>query len=387
MPVFWSGSGSRSVECLKDYELYCASLPFLCCIYLFLLFFNRVLPEALYAELHPCGAAVVHGDLRLVRMYFALGPAERLDGKVAIITGGASGIGHSAVKLFWENGAKLDENVSYVHCDVSKEENVSNLIDAAVSKYGTLDIMYNNAGIIDCIAGSILTMEKSALDEVLGVNLVGELLGAKHAARVMVPNHKDCILFTGSASASIVLLSSHVYTASKSAILGVVKNLAGELGQYGIREAFLSEVGNLKDAVLKVDDVAFAALYLASDEARLGPRGNSLGADVRSNHNQLGTELIQIPGVQQEIDDIPAKVRQAEDPPRRRVRIPGIMCTRQASRMRLVDEEDEVDEPSVSGRGRGGESSDVELLEIITDAPLAVAVPEVGALSSSRRKG
>ncbi|KAF9619281.1 hypothetical protein IFM89_006468 [Coptis chinensis] len=89
-----------------------------------------------------------------------------LEGKVAIIAGGASGIGESAVRLFWQNGAKaivadiqddlgqaicdqLDENAIYVHCDVSNEDEISNLVNAAVAKYGKLDIMYNNAGIID----------------------------------------------------------------------------------------------------------------------------------------------------------------------------------------------------------------------------------------------
>lgn len=232
----------------------------------------------------------------------------RLEGKVAIITGGASGIGASTANLFHEHGAKvviadvqdnlgltivdkLGENVSYIHCDVSNEDDICNLIDTTIAKHGKLDIMYNNAGILDSEYGRILESKKSDLERVLAVNLVGGFLGAKHAARVMVPQRKGCILFTASASASVAGMSSHAYAASKCGLVGLVKNLAAELGQYGIRvncvspyavltgmsglsgpdaaraEMLLSEIGNLKGHILKSEDVAKAALYLASDEA------------------------------------------------------------------------------------------------------------------------
>lgn len=112
----------------------------------------------------------------------------RLVGKVAIITGGASGIGASAVHRFHENGAKvviadiqdevgqkiadeIGKDVSYVHCDVSKEDDVRNLVDAAVSRHGKLDIMYCNAGVIDRPFGGILDVTKSDVDKVL-LNLI-----------------------------------------------------------------------------------------------------------------------------------------------------------------------------------------------------------------------
>ncbi|KAA8516780.1 hypothetical protein F0562_017110 [Nyssa sinensis] len=232
---------------------------------------------------------------------------RRLEGKVAIITGGASGIGASTVQLFCENGAKvviadiqdelgqaisdkLGENVCFIHCDVSNEEDISNLVDTTIAKHGKLDIMYNNAGIADRPFGSILDTTKSDLDRLLSVNLVGSFLGAKHAARVMVPQQKGCILFTASACASIAGLSTHCYAVSKYGILGLTKNLAAELGQYSIRvncvspyavrtgmmemagnpaeaEVMMSQMGNLKGKILKAEDVARAALYLASDEA------------------------------------------------------------------------------------------------------------------------
>lgn len=234
----------------------------------------------------------------------------RLEGKVAIVTGGASGIGASTVRLFWENGAKviiadiqddlgqditnkLGQDVSYIHCDVSNEDDVQNLVDTTISKHGRLDIMYNNAGILDRHLGSILDTQKSDLDRLIGVNLVGSFLGAKHAARVMIPQKKGCILFTASCCTSIAGISTHSYAVTKYGIWGLARNLAAELGQYGIRvncvspyglitgmgqqrftseeveaaEASLSEMGNLKGEVLKPEGVARAALYLASDEA------------------------------------------------------------------------------------------------------------------------
>ncbi|KAE8676894.1 Tropinone reductase-like 2 [Hibiscus syriacus] len=236
-------------------------------------------------------------------------PLGRLAGKAAVITGGASGIGASTACLFHENGAKvviadindnkgealvnkLGENDCYIHCDVTKEDDVRNLTDATISRYGRLDVMYNNAGILDCPMSTILDITKEEIDKVIGVNRVGALLGAKHAARVMVPQRKGCILFTASACTAIAgLLSGNAYAVSKHGVLGLTKNLAAELGQHGIRvncispygvatpmivpneaevtnmEQTLTGMGNLKGETLKPEGLAYAALYLASDEA------------------------------------------------------------------------------------------------------------------------
>ncbi|XP_017976399.1 PREDICTED: tropinone reductase-like 1, partial [Theobroma cacao] len=237
-----------------------------------------------------------------------LSKLSRLQGKVAVITGGASGIGASTARLFHENGAKvviadiqdslgqaladeLGENASYIHCDVSNEDDISYLVDTAIVKHGKLDIMYNNAGVLDRPFSSILETTKWDLDFVVGVNLAGAFLGAKHAARVMIPQRKGCILFTASATTAIAGMASYAYTASKYGIVGLAKNLAAELGQYGIRvncvspfivatpmsaptegdipkvEAISSATGNLKGELLKAEGVAQAVLFLASDDA------------------------------------------------------------------------------------------------------------------------
>ncbi|XVE75907.1 hypothetical protein DITRI_Ditri12bG0129500 [Diplodiscus trichospermus] len=233
---------------------------------------------------------------------------KRLQDKVTIITGGASGIGASAACVFHENGAKvviadiqdnqgkaladkLGENACYIHCDVSKEDDVCNLVDSTIAKYGKLDIMYSNAGVLGHMQRPISDMTKSEIDQVVGVNLVGALLGTKHAARVMMPRQNGCILFTASACTAISgFTAGNPYVVSKYGILGLTKNLAAELGQHGIRvncvspfgvatpmvtnqadksetEANISSMGNLKGEILKAEGVAHAALYLASDEA------------------------------------------------------------------------------------------------------------------------
>lgn len=237
--------------------------------------------------------------------------SRRLEGKVAIVTGGASGIGASTVSLFHDHGAtvviadiqdslgqtladNLGHGVSYIHCDVTDEDQVRALIDTTVSRFVRLDIMYSNAGIMPASpsSGSILDTDKAALERILGVNLVGAFLAAKHAARVMVPTKKGCIIFTASACTETAGIAEHGYAASKHGIVGLTKSLAAELGLHGIRancispfgvltgtnaddemkkimfESLMSEVGNLKGNVLKAEDIANAAVYLGSDEAR-----------------------------------------------------------------------------------------------------------------------
>ncbi|KAG6638131.1 hypothetical protein I3843_10G014300 [Carya illinoinensis] len=235
--------------------------------------------------------------------------AKRLAGKVALITGGSSGIGESTARLFAHHGAKViiadiqDElghdiastnvdAISYVRCDVTRESDVENAVNIAVSKHGRLDIMFNNAGCSDPAEGKITTFEQEAFNKVISLNVLGSFLGAKHAAKVMIPAKRGNILFNASYASVSHGATSHIYTASKHALVGLTKNLCVELGQYGIRvncispfgvatpmtmmgagvgkkeiEDLISSAANLKGTVLQASDVAKAALFLASDES------------------------------------------------------------------------------------------------------------------------
>ncbi|KAB2098105.1 hypothetical protein E1A91_A01G219400v1 [Gossypium mustelinum] len=237
---------------------------------------------------------------------------KRLDAKVALITGGASGLGECSARLFVKQGAKVliadiqdelghslcqelgTENISYVHCDVTCESDVENAVNLAVSKYGKLDIMFNNAGLIGDGEVRVTDASTDNFKRVFDINVLGGFLGAKYAAKVMVPAKKGCILFSSSISSKISIGLPHAYKASKHGVVGLTKSLAVELGEHGIRvncisphatvtplfqttlglfdkkkgEEMIATSAVLKGNVLEPEDFAHAALYLASDEAK-----------------------------------------------------------------------------------------------------------------------
>ncbi|KAF5772884.1 putative secoisolariciresinol dehydrogenase [Helianthus annuus] len=183
-------------------------------------------------------------------------PNRLVKGKVAIVTGGASGFGESTVRLFAKHGAKVliadvqderghalckelasesNNDVVYVHCDVTQESDVKNAVDTAISEFGKLDIMFNNAGIPGNIEFTILNADNENFKRVLDVNVYGSFLGAKHATRVMIPAKCGVILFTSSSASVVSGEAPHAYTVSKHAVVGLMKNLCVELGQHGIR--------------------------------------------------------------------------------------------------------------------------------------------------------
>ncbi|XP_049389346.1 short chain aldehyde dehydrogenase 1-like [Solanum stenotomum] len=239
--------------------------------------------------------------------------AKRLEGKIAIVTGGASGIGEATTRLFIKHGAKVviadiqddlgqsiikeigeNEAISYVHCDVKVEKDVENVVDMTVSKYGKLDIMFSNAGIPEELDSTISKIDYEIFKNVFDVNVFGALMCAKHASRVMIPSKKGSIIFTSSMASVTCTGAVHTYLASKHAVVGLAKNLGVELGKHGIRvncvspfcvptpmlknglgidekekiEEFVCEIANLKETILDVEDVAQATLYLASDESK-----------------------------------------------------------------------------------------------------------------------
>lgn len=236
---------------------------------------------------------------------------ERLRGRVAVVTGGACGIGEGTVRRFVEEGAsviisdlqaeagealanELSAAARFIRTDVTQEADVAAAVDLAVREFGRLDCMINNAGIVGAI-GSIKDTSAKAWDATIAVLLRGVFLGMKHAARVMVPQQSGSIVSIASTAGVMGGLGAHAYTAAKHAVIGLTKSVASELGQHHVRvnavapgnivtpmtaDVVTSDPSNLEmtgEAIKAMSplgiaglpvDIANALLFLASDEAR-----------------------------------------------------------------------------------------------------------------------
>ncbi|KAF2576884.1 hypothetical protein F2Q68_00001964 [Brassica cretica] len=183
------------------------------------------------------------------------------------------------------------DKASYYKCDITNETEVENAVKFTVEMHGKLDVLFSNAGVLDT-PGSILDLNLEHFDRVMGVNVRGAAAFIKHAARAMVGSGtRGSIVCTTSVTAEIGGQGPHGYTASKHALLGLIKSACGELGKHGIRvngvapfavatamtsrdeetakqvEGYCEAVGILKGVALKPNHVAKAALFLASDDS------------------------------------------------------------------------------------------------------------------------
>jgi NAD(P)-dependent dehydrogenase (short-subunit alcohol dehydrogenase family) len=242
--------------------------------------------------------------------------AGELGGKVAIITGGASGIGRATVETFVAEGAKVvvaDVNdaegealasalgaaAAYRRTDVSSTDQVQALVDFAISRFGGLDIMFNNAGISSGRFPHFLDDDLADFDRVVGVNLFGVMVGSQRAARHMARHGGGVILNNASIAALMAGQALMTYRATKAAVVHFSKSIAIDLAQHGIRVNCLapghvrtpmrsmaaspldeSTAERLDRALQPIwdankplkrqgvpEDVAQAALFLASDRA------------------------------------------------------------------------------------------------------------------------
>jgi len=173
----------------------------------------------------------------------------RLEGKVAVITGGASGIGEASVRLFAAEGAEVvvadvqDERggrlaselgVEYVHVDVTREDDIEAAVSHAVDVYGRLDCMFNNAGITGAV-GPIESVTAEAFDRTVAVLLRGVFLGVKHAAPVMRAQGGGSIINTASVAAVRTGYGNHVYSAAKAGVVQLTRSVAMEMGEDNVR--------------------------------------------------------------------------------------------------------------------------------------------------------
>jgi NAD(P)-dependent dehydrogenase (short-subunit alcohol dehydrogenase family) len=241
----------------------------------------------------------------------------KIQGKVAVVTGAASGIGEAISRLFAyegagvvladvndERGEKLADDIrrsggkaDYVHADVAVEADVIAAVERAMQLHGRLDTMCNNAGFGGAV-GPIAEIPVEEFDRTLGVLLRGVFLGTKHAAPILVAQGSGTIINTASVAGLRAGYAPHVYSVAKAAVIQLTRSVAMELGEKGVRvncicpggiatpllaSAFTGEGTDEAAALALVkqaisvfqplqraglpEDIAAAALWLASEES------------------------------------------------------------------------------------------------------------------------
>lgn len=238
---------------------------------------------------------------------------NRLDGKVAVITGSGSGMGREMAVLFASEGAKvvlgdwneqtLNESLDLIRLagsevsglkgNVAVQQEAEALIDAAVQTHGRLDILVNNAGVIDVNQG-VGEVTNEIWERVMGINLNGPMYLSRRAIQHMLPNRSGAILNIGSVAGLSGAAAGAAYTVSKHALVGLTRNTAWRYVHDGIR-CNLIAAGAVKTNITssvdmtKMDplgsqraqayyglipaqlegmDIARLALFLVSEEAR-----------------------------------------------------------------------------------------------------------------------
>ncbi len=231
----------------------------------------------------------------------------RLDGKIAVITGAAGGIGREAALLFSQEGAQVCvadvseeegkrtagdcRDAFFFQTDVSDPESVEAMYGATVERYGGIDVLYNNAGIMPADDGSILETEPEAWQRVQDVNLKGVYLCCRHGIPRLLERGGGSVINVASFVALMGAATSQIsYTASKGAVLSMTRELAVEFARRGVRVNALCP-GPVETPLLmrlfesdpaayerrrvhvplgrlaKAREIAQGALFLASDES------------------------------------------------------------------------------------------------------------------------
>ena len=246
---------------------------------------------------------------------------NRLSGKVALVTGAASGIGFETAKLFSEEGASLIlsdvskdvDNVARTICesgsralsvigDVSKEQDAEKMVATAIHEFGKLDVVFNNAGYN--FTRSVHEIQRKDWDNLLSVNLTGTLLVSKYAVTSMIERRSGAIVNNASTHGIIGSFQDAPYSASKGGVISLTRQMAVDYAPYNIRINCICPgptltpriqrgIDNSPDPKARIErsigrvplgrfahprEIAYGVLFLASDEASF-VTGSSLVVD------------------------------------------------------------------------------------------------------------
>ena len=243
----------------------------------------------------------------------------KLNGKVALVTGGTSGIGKTTAIEFARAGAKVvltgrrekegaqvvDEirklggDAAFVRADVAKDADVKAMVDFTVGKYGRLDVAFNNAGVE--WTGPLDQATEAEYRRVFDINVWGVLNSMRHEIPVMLKNGGGAIVNNSSVAGHVGLGQVSVYIASKHAVEGLTKSVALEFAKQNIRinavapgviatdmlDRFAGKESEMRDSLTSIipvgrigagEEIAAAVLYLCSDDAKF-TTGTSLVVD------------------------------------------------------------------------------------------------------------
>jgi NAD(P)-dependent dehydrogenase (short-subunit alcohol dehydrogenase family) len=235
---------------------------------------------------------------------------KRLDGKTALVSGAASGIGRASALLFAKHGANVvaldrapgvEDTAASIRSaggkalafikDSADERDIEHVIDSAVDEFGALDVCFANAG----VSGGVVPLQEQTPEhwsEILKINLIGTFLAVKHAARVMAPRKRGSIICTASVAGLRSGAGGSPYSASKAGVISLVQTTAWQLSGSGVRinaicpglietgmtrpifetarakgtDHRIGQLNPLRRAGAP-DEIAHMALFLASDDA------------------------------------------------------------------------------------------------------------------------
>lgn len=214
----------------------------------------------------------------------------RLKNKVAVITGGTSGIGLATAILFAKEGAKvviagrditkakkainkIGKGTIFIKTDVSNELEVKKLIDSTIKKFKRIDVLYNNAGIE--LAKPVIETSEEEWDKVLNINLKGVFFGCKYAIPHMIKNKGGSIINTASTAGIVGFPNLGAYCASKGGIVLLTKEIALDYAKQGIRVNCVCPGAILTPMVKRFTDKAPNPKKAMADLAAMHPMGRA----------------------------------------------------------------------------------------------------------------